>query len=437
MLEKEKENVVYDGVYTIDGKMWHASADQPSMGNAALLKPMQVVVSTDKETGKTTAVLRMEYAPLTTSGFEGYLAELNYFPGWEGGKTGYDMPDGETPVPATVESYYEDTYDSYNDPKTGTDSNVKGKLYPHIMNLTLDSLGDSEVWVQVYVPVMEALNTGSGRQYAKIQLDWDSRKQISGVETDKSKLKKLIDEASKLEQGEASDESFAALQKMILAATDVYNSMNAGQDSVDNSVKALQAAIDALTKDEVKTDKSELKKAIKAADSYLNNSDITYSDASKALLQQARDEAQKVFDDENASQTQVNKCIDAINKAIESLETVGADKTDLKKALKNAKEYLQETSKYTAASIGALKSAYDTAKGVYDDANASQDDVDSQVRVLEYLMNHMSEVSEIEVDKSGLHDLLVTASNLAGREDLYTKESISALKKVIKPLRSG
>ena len=432
MLEKEKENVVYDGVYTIDGKMWHASADQPSMGNAALLKPMQVVVSTDKETGKTTAVLRMEYAPLTTSGFEGYLAELNYFPGWEGGKTGYDMPDGETPVPATVESYYEDTYDSYNDPKTGTDSNVKGKLYPHIMNLTLDSLGDSEVWVQVYVPVMEALNTGSGRQYAKIQLDWNSRKQISGVETDKSKLKKLIDEASKLEQGEASDESFAALQKMILAATDVYNSMNAGQDSVDNSVKALQAAIDALTKDEVKTDKSELKKAIKAADSYLNNSDITYSDASKALLQQARDEAQKVFDDENASQTQVNKCIDAINKAIESLETVGADKTDLKKALKNAKEYLQETSKYTAASIEALKSAYDTAKGVYDDANASQDNVDSQVRVLEYLMNHMSEVSEIEADKSGLHDLLVTASNLAGREDLYTKESISALKKAIK-----
>ena len=92
----------------------------------------------------------------------------------------------------------------------------------------------------------------------------------------------------------------------------------------------------------------------------------------------------------------------------------------------------RETSKYTAASIEALKSAYDTAKGVYDDANASQDDVDSQVRVLEYLMNHMSEVSEIEVDKSGLHDLLVTASNLAGREDLYTKESISALKKVIK-----
>ena len=432
MLEKEKENVVYDGVYTIDGRMWHASADQPSMGNAALSKPMQVVVSTDKETGKTTAVLRMEYTPLTTSGFEGYLAELNYFPGWEGGKTGYDMPNGETPVPATVESYYEDTYDSYNDPKTGTDSNVKGKLYPHIMNLTLDSLGDSEVWVQVYVPVMEALNTGSGRQYAKIQLDWDSRKQISGVETDKSKLKKLIDEASKLEQGEASDESFAALQKMILAATDVYNSMNAGQDSVDNSLKALQAAIDALTKDEVKTDKSELKKAIKAADSYLNNSDITYSDASKALLQQARDEAQKVFDDENASQTQVNKCIDAINRAIESLETVGADKTDLKKALKNAKEYLQETSKYTAASIEALKSAYDTAKGVYDDANASQDNVDSQVRVLEYLMNHMSEVSEIEADKSGLHDLLVTASNLAGREDLYTKESISALKKAIK-----
>ena len=433
LMPKEEEDVVYDGVYTIDGRIWHASADQPSMGNAALLKPMQVIVSTDKETGKTSAVLRMEYAPLTTSGFQGYLAELNYFPGWEGGATGYEMPDGETPVPATVESYYEDTYDSYNDPTTGTDSNVKGKLYPHIMSIPLDYLGDGEIWVQVYVPVMEALNTGSGRQYAKIQLDWDSRKQISGVETDKTALKKLIDEASKMEQGDASDESFEALQKMIAAATEVYDNMNADQDAVDNAVKALQAAMDAMAKEEVvKTDKTELKKAIDSADSYLNNTEVTHTDTSRTLLQQARDEAQRVYEDETAGQTQVNKCVEAINNAIESLEKVGADKTDLKKALNNAKTYLKDGSKYTAASIETLKSAYDTAKAVYDDENADQETVDAQVRVLEYLTSHMNEVAEIEVDKSGLHDLLVTAADLAGREDLYTKESISALKKAIK-----
>ena len=431
MLAKEVEDVVYDGVYTIQGRMWHASADQASMGNAALLQPMQIVVSTDKETGETTTVLRMEYAPLTTSGFEGYLAELNYFPGWEGGDTGYDMPKGETPVPATVESYYEGVYDSYNDPTTGTDSNVKGKLYPHIMNLTLDALGDSEVWVQVYVPVMEALNTGGGRQYAKIQLDWDTRVQISGIDTDKSALKELIEKAQNVEQEDASDESFEALQKMILAATDIYNSMNAGQDAVDRAVKALQAAMDTLTKDEVKTDKSELKKAIDVADSYLNSTDMTFTDSSRALLQQARDEAQKVYDDESATQTQINKCVEAIDQAIQSLERIGADKTNLAKAMNDAKTYLQDTEKYTAASVEALRSAYDTANGIYEDANASQDDVDAQVRILEYLMNHMAEVSETKVDKSGFHDLLVTAANLAGREDLYTKESIDALKKVI------
>lgn len=176
------------------------------MGNAALLQPMQVVVSTDKETGKITATLRMEFGPLKTAGFTGYLAELNYFPGWEGGESGYEMPSSQTPVAATIESYYDGVYDSYNDPDNGTDSNVKGKLYPHIMNLPLDSLGDNEVWVQVYVPVMESINAGGGRQYAKIQIDWDSRKQISGIETDKTKLKNLIEMASKLEQKDAEDD---------------------------------------------------------------------------------------------------------------------------------------------------------------------------------------------------------------------------------------
>ena len=151
LIQKAQDNVVYDGIYTIDGRIWHASSDQASMGNAALKKPMQVVVKTDEETGETKATLRMEFGPLTTSlgatDFTGYLAELYYFPGWEGGESGYQMPSGETPVAANIESYYEDTYDVYNHPETGTDANVKGKLYPHIMNIPVE-LGDNEIWVQ-------------------------------------------------------------------------------------------------------------------------------------------------------------------------------------------------------------------------------------------------------------------------------------------------
>lgn len=32
LIPKAQENTVYDGVYTIDGRIWHAAADQPSHG---------------------------------------------------------------------------------------------------------------------------------------------------------------------------------------------------------------------------------------------------------------------------------------------------------------------------------------------------------------------------------------------------------------------
>lgn len=122
------------------------------------------------------------------------------------------------------------------------------------MNIPVE-LGDNEIWVQVYVPVMEAINQGSGRQYAKLQLDWDSREQISGIETDKEVLEKLIGQAKELTQGNASDAVYDALLKSIAAAQDVVDNMNVDQKAVDNTLAALQAAVDAMTKEQVKTDK--------------------------------------------------------------------------------------------------------------------------------------------------------------------------------------
>ena len=434
LIPKAQENTVYDGVYTIDGRIWHAAADQPSMGNAALQKPMQVIVKTDETTGETNVTLRMEFAPLTTSlgttQFTGYLAVLNYFPDWEGGDTGYAMPSGETPVSANVEEYYADTYDVYNDPENGTDNNAKGKLYPHYMTMPV-ALGDNEIWVQVYVPVMEAINTGSGLQYAKLQLDWDSRVQISGIETDKTALKALIESASAIQQDEASDAVYAALQSAVAAAKDADANMNIDQTLVDNTVKALQAAVDAMTKEVVKADKSELKKVIDVADSYLNNVNVTYTETSRLLLQQARDEAQRVYEKEDASQTEVNKCVQAVDRAIQSLVIVGADKSALATALSNTENFLNNGESYTAASLETLRSAYDTAMEVYKDVSASQEETDAQVRILNYLVGSLVQVQPITVEKGGLHDLLVTAAAMSGRENLYTAASISTLKKAI------
>ena len=428
LIPEAREDVVYDGVYTIDGRIWHAAADQASMGNAALQKPMQVIKKGDAVT------LRMEFAPLTTNlgttQFTGYLAVLNYFPDWEGGDSGYAMPSGETPVPADVEEYYEDTYDVYNDPQNGTDANVKGKLYPHYMTMPV-TLGDNEIWVQVYVPVMEAINTGSGLQYAKLQLDWDSRVQISGTETDKNALKALIGRAAAMEQGDASEAVYAALQSAVAAARDAEANLNVSQELVDKTVKALQAAVDAMTKDIVEADKSELKKAIEVADSYLNNVNVTYTETSRRLLQQARDAAQSVYEKADASQTEVNRCVQAVDRAIQSLVIIGADKTALAEALGHASGFLNDGEAYTAASLETLRSAYGTAMEVYEDASASQEEADAQVRILNYLTGSLVKVQPVTVEKGGLHDLIVTAASMAGRESLYTEASISALKKAV------
>ncbi|MDD3277991.1 MAG: NEAT domain-containing protein [Lachnospiraceae bacterium] len=439
LVQKAQDNTVYDGTYTIDGRMWHASADQASMGNAALVKPMQIIVKTD-ENGNTVATLRMEYHAMTTSlgtgKFTGYLAALNYFPGWEGGESGYQMPVNETPVPAEVESYYEGVYDNYNDPTNGTDANVKGKLYPHFMVLPVD-LNDDEIWVQVYVPVMESLNTGSGTQYAKLQLDWNTLKQISGAETNKEDLNALIEKAQALldglKDGDTGNtaENVEMLKSAIATANDVSGNLNVDQTAVDATAKGLQAAMNVFSEEIVKVDKKELKKAIDVADTYLKDQDIVYTEESKAILQNARDYAQKVYEDDQATLTQVNSAVTSIDNAIKSLQIDGTDKRELKKVLESAKSYLTDTENYSAAAIEALQALFDQAKNVYEDGKATQEEIDAQIRILNYAVANMKKVEEITVDKSGLHSMLLSAANMAGRESLYTAETIKNLKSAI------
>ena len=66
------------------------------------------------------------------------------------------------------------------------------------------------------------------------------------------------------------------LADAIVAAQAVYKNMNIDQTVVDNEVKALTMAVNAVTKVKVDSDKSELKKAIETADSYLNETDVEY-----------------------------------------------------------------------------------------------------------------------------------------------------------------
>lgn len=486
LYEKTDANTIYDGVYEIGGSLQHASADQVSMGNAALVKPFQLIKDGDS------LKLRIECTPLTTKlgkkDFTGYLAEFWYFPDWtdevyppsagtsvqnaqteavaeteeESGDDFGDFTDSEDTsaeasvenagevqvqeetaeyagnvggIEAGVESYYDGTYDSYNDPKTGTDANVKGKLYPHYIQIPID-LNRSLLWTQVYVPVMEAIG-GGGRQYARLVLDWSDLKQISGTETDKSALTSGISEAeSLLANLNADSQSFAgeqiqALSQVIETAKAVNSNMNVDQGIVDNETLVLTRAVNVFTKNIVDSDKSELRKAIEVADSYLNTDDVTYDPATLAVLQEARDKAQMIYDDEEASQTQVNLCVTAIDNAIQGLVITGGDRRELKKALSSASEILENADVYAASDYKRLESAYNSAKKVFENADAEQSEIDESTENLNYVMKNMKKVTEVKVDKSSLYEMLKTAQNLSGREDIYTEATLKSLKSAI------
>ncbi|HCT90415.1 MAG TPA: hypothetical protein DF613_03380 [Lachnospiraceae bacterium] len=156
-----------DGVYTIEGRLWHATMDQPSMGNSALVQPMEIVKSGESVT------LRMEFRPLNSGAFSGYLYSFHYFPSWNN-ESGVPN-EAEEPVPVTVTEYYDGIYDDYNHPATGLDEAIRGKFYPHYAVMPIE-WNAASAWVQVYVPVMEAISAGSGKQYARLLLDWDTLK---------------------------------------------------------------------------------------------------------------------------------------------------------------------------------------------------------------------------------------------------------------------
>lgn len=155
-----------DGVYTIEGKLRHATLDQPSMGDSAVTQPMKII-----KKGNSIS-LRLEFKSLTSGIFKGYLYGFYYFPSWNDSE---NVTKSATAESVKVTEYYEGVYDEYNHPDTGLDSNVKGKLYPHYALMPIE-WKQSMAWIQVYVPVMEAINKGGGTQFARLLLDWNTLK---------------------------------------------------------------------------------------------------------------------------------------------------------------------------------------------------------------------------------------------------------------------
>ena len=209
----------------------------------------------------------------------------------------------------------------------------------------------------------------------------------------KDELKDTVKEATKLvgETEQYTEESLAALQAAIDAANKVVDNEKATQAEVDEALKAVKAAQKALVKKETPkpeapVKKDELKDTVKEATKLVGETD-QYTEESLAALQAAIDAANKVVDNEKATQEEVDaavKAVKAAQKALVKKETPKPEapvvKDELKNTVKDAKELVGATDKYTEESLAALQAAIDEAIAVLDNPEATQAEIDAAVK---------------------------------------------------------
>lgn len=147
-------NNLPDGKYIVNAEMKNASNPTDySMSNNAIDHELLLEVIDGEY------FVTMHFKGLSIFNQLGYLSELSYY---DGGYNGGDYQSGNL-VSAEVLSVY-DVIDVYNDADNPYPEYLKVKL--------VDKASEEYVPMQVFVPVMEAISTGSGTQNVLMSIDW-------------------------------------------------------------------------------------------------------------------------------------------------------------------------------------------------------------------------------------------------------------------------
>src|SRR5699024_3002183 len=99
-------------------------------------------------------------------------------------------------------------------------------------NGTLGFATENHILIQVYVPVMESLNKGSGTQFAYLDLNWDGYVPVN-PDVDRSSLQEMINQAQEklndaaVNADKYDPETVAALQKAVADALAVLQNPEA------------------------------------------------------------------------------------------------------------------------------------------------------------------------------------------------------------------
>ena len=231
-----------------------------------------------------------------------------------------------------------------------------------------------------YVRIVLTEGKGNWYQIAEVKFE------LEEIPED-STLKDMILEAETLN---ITGKSSGSVNEMIDALIVAQKSYVEGKVDVTEETNNLRNAINAL-RDTVTSNKEKLTNKINDAKEIENNnySIESWSRFGKALL-----EAIIVNEDSNATQEQVDKAYDDLDKAIKGLidAPVIVDKKELSNVIETTNDFVEKD--YTVDSWKAFKEALDHAKDVLQNENTTQDEVDQALASLQDAIKNLKTVSQ-------------------------------------------
>lgn len=218
---------------------------------------------------------------------------------------------------------------------------------------------------------------------------------IIEIQTNKTELNKALKAAEKYNELDYTPESWKQFKTAVEEAKLIQAKDSAGQIEIDTAVAKLDQAVKQLVKNVIKADKSILETVLKQAKKIKADG---YTKASYAVLQKALDSAEKVLNDKDALQSEVDAAVKAVNTAVSSLESVKGtvNKKQLEDLVKILKTVKKET--YTTSSWTVFEKALQQAETVLKDEHANAADVTKAYEALQKAYRALSP-TKLEGDK--------------------------------------
>ncbi|MCD7839361.1 MAG: hypothetical protein LUG46_01890, partial [Erysipelotrichaceae bacterium] len=246
---------------------------------------------------------------------------------------------------------------------------------------------------------------------------------------DTETLQNLYDQVKETNKSQYTETTFASFSTALTGAAEQLEAdlKYAYQSDFDEAYDVLLLTYKAL--EEVVIDKDALQTL------YNQTKDLdssNYTTTSFSTFSTALSNAKTVLDNSEAKQTEVDNAYNALNSAIDSLETVTVNTSELNTLL-NIASVLSRTN-YTSASYSTLTAAIEAVEVVLKNPNATQAEIDAAYANLIDALAALEISSDATIDESKLQTLYETANILDSTK--YTSDSYAILQKALETVEN-